>query len=162
MVSWGWWPAPAISTVTASGTRVAPDRVCDNELARSQHGPAAGHRHPRTGDITAFVGGQQYVHRRKVGGLARSARGVSSPKLATFSSGMVAGISGVQIGPGATLFTRMPFSPNSWTRLADKLAIAVLVAAYGASVGEGMSEFTDELPITDDPGPKYGKAALTR
>jgi hypothetical protein len=74
----------------------------------------------------------------------------------------VAGISGVQIGPGATLFTRIPFSPNSWARLADKFAIAALVAAYGASVGEGMSEFTDELPITDDPEPRYGKAALTR
>jgi hypothetical protein len=82
--------------------------------------------------------------------------------LATFSSGMVAGISGVQIGPGATLFTRMPFSPNSWARLAEKLAIAALVAAYGASCGDGMSEFTDELPITDDPGPICGKAALTR
>src|SRR3954466_7306663 len=39
------------------------------------------------------------------------------------------------------------------TLLAEKLAIAALVFAYGASVGEGMSEFTDELPITDDSGP---------
>ena len=64
----------------------------------------------------------------------------------------MAGISGVQIGPGATLFTRMPFSPSIWARLAEKFAIAALVAAYGASVGDGMSEFTDELPMIDDPG----------
>jgi hypothetical protein len=30
---------------------------------------------------------------------------------------MVAGISGVQIGPGATAFTRMPFSASSWARV---------------------------------------------
>src|SRR5215212_2730728 len=88
--------------------------------------------------------------------------GVSSPKLATFSSGIVAGISGVQIGPGATLLTRIPFSPRSCARLAERLAIAALVAAYGASVGEGISEFTDELPITDAPEPMCGNAALTR
>ncbi len=65
---------------------------------------------------------------------------------------MVDGISGVQIGPGATLLTRIPLSPSNWARLAEKLAIAALVAAYGARVGEGMSEFTDELPMTDEPG----------
>ena len=75
---------------------------------------------------------------------------------------MVAGMSGVQIGPGATLLTRMPFSPSSWARLATKLAIAALVAAYGASVGEGMSEFTDELPMIDEPGAMCGTAALHR
>jgi len=42
---------------------------------------------------------------------------------------MVAGISGVQIGPGATLFARIPRSPSSCARLAQKLAIAALVAA---------------------------------
>jgi hypothetical protein len=36
----------------------SPNRVCDYQPARSQHGPAAGNRHPRTGDVTAFVGGQ--------------------------------------------------------------------------------------------------------
>ena len=42
------------------------------------------------------------------------------------------GISGVQMGPGATLLTRIPLSPNSCARLARKLATAALVAAYGA------------------------------
>jgi hypothetical protein len=136
--------------------------TCGRQRALSQHGPAAGHGPSRTGDITAFVRSQQYVHRCEFGGLARLAKGCVSPKFATFSSGMVAGISGVQIGPGATLFTRIPFSPNSCAKLAEKFAMAALVAAYGASVGEGISEFTDELPITDDPGPICGKAALTR
>jgi hypothetical protein len=40
--------------------------------------------------------------------------------------------------------------------------MAAFVAAYGASVGDGISEFTDEPPITDDPGPICGNAALTR
>ena len=75
---------------------------------------------------------------------------------------MVAGISGVQIGPGATELTRMPFSPSSWARLAEKLAIAALVAAYGARVGTGMSEFTEELPMIEEPGPMCGTAALAR
>ena len=34
--------------------------------------------------------------------------GVSLPNISTFSAGYDAGISGVQIGPGATAFTRMP------------------------------------------------------
>jgi hypothetical protein len=42
---------------------------------------------------------------------------------------MVAGIKGVQIGPGATLFTRIPLSPNSGAKLAEKFAMAALVAA---------------------------------
>src|SRR5918997_1778858 len=75
---------------------------------------------------------------------------------------MVAGISGVQIGPGATLFTRIPFSPSSWARLAVKFAIAAFVAAYGARVGDGMSELTDELPMIAEPGAMCGTAALQR
>lgn len=55
------------------------------------------------------------------------------------------------MGPGATLFTRMPLSPSIWAKLAEKFAMAALVAAYGARAGEGMSEFTDELPMIDDP-----------
>jgi len=41
---------------------------------------------------------------------------------------MVAGISGVQIGPGATQFARMPFSASSCARLPVKFWIAALVA----------------------------------
>ena len=49
---------------------------------------------------------------------------------------VAAGISGVQICPGATRFTRTPLPPNNWAGLTEKLAIVALVAAYGASVGE--------------------------
>ncbi len=38
--------------------------------------------------------------------------GVSAPKLFTLFSSKVDGISGVQIGPGATPWTRMPFSAS--------------------------------------------------
>src|SRR3954469_14658643 len=88
--------------------------------------------------------------------------GVSEPNCSTFSGGMVAGISGVQIGPGATLLTRIPRLPSSWARLAVKFAMAAFVAAYGARVGEGMSEFTDELPMIDEPGAMCCNAALQR
>jgi hypothetical protein len=87
---------------------------------------------------------------------------VSVPKLSTFSGGMVAGMSGVQIGPGATLLARMPFSPSICARLAVKFAMAAFVAAYGARVGDGLSELTDELPMIDDPGATSGTAALHR
>src|SRR5688500_13655244 len=71
-------------------------------------------------------------------------------------------MSGVQIGPGATLLTRMPSGPSIWARLAQKFAMAALVAAYGASCGDGMSELTDELPIIAEPGFMWGTAALQR
>ena len=58
--------------------------------------------------------------------------------------------------------TRMPFSPSICAKLAQKLAIAALVAAYGASVGFGISEFTDELPIIAEPSFIWGIAALHR
>jgi hypothetical protein len=76
--------------------------------------------------------------------------------------GIVEGISGVQIGPGATLLTRIPRSPRSCARLAEKFAIAAFVAAYGDSVGEGLSEFTDELPMIDALSFMCGNAALVR
>lgn len=48
------------------------------------------------------------------------------------------------------------------SRPAEKFAIAALVAAYGASVGEGLSEFTDELATIDAPFFMCGSAAFTR
>src|SRR5690606_40435491 len=55
--------------------------------------------------------------------------GVSCPNFSIFSSGWVAGCSGVQIGPGATAFTRMPRGPSSAARLTVRLLIAAFVAA---------------------------------
>jgi hypothetical protein len=51
------------------------------------------------------------------------------PKDSIISSGMVAGISGVHTGPGATEFTRMPFSTRFWPSALVKLTIAPLEAA---------------------------------
>src|SRR3954449_5869992 len=73
---------------------------------------------------------------------------------------MVDGISGVQIGPGATLFARIPFSPYICARLAVKFAIPALVIAYGASCGLGMSEFTDDELMIEPPGGMCGIASL--
>ena len=63
------------------------------------------------GDVAAVVGGEQHVHRGELSGLAGSTeRGVLAEGV-TFSLGIVEGMSGVQTGPGATLFTRIPRSP---------------------------------------------------
>src|SRR5687768_15321174 len=73
---------------------------------------------------------------------------------------MVAGISGVQIGPGATLLARMPLPAYICARLAVKLAMAALVIAYGASWGLGMSELTDDELMIDPPSGMCGMTSL--
>jgi hypothetical protein len=55
--------------------------------------------------------------------------GTSEPNLATLSGGKVEGISGVQIGPGATPFTRMFFSARFSDSDRVKATIAPLVDA---------------------------------
>src|SRR5205823_957388 len=55
--------------------------------------------------------------------------GTCWPKLPTCSAGMVEGISGVQMGPGATLWARMPLSASSPARPAMKFAIPALVTS---------------------------------
>src|SRR3712207_419628 len=86
--------------------------------------------------------------------------GTCEPKLATFSAGMVAGISGVHTGPGATLLARMPFSAYICARLAVKLAMPALVMAYGANCGRGMSELTDDELMIDPPSGMCGMTSL--
>jgi len=53
--------------------------------------------------------------------------GVSVPNFSTLSGGKVDGISGVQIGPGATPFTRMPFLISDWLSARVNATIAPLV-----------------------------------
>jgi hypothetical protein len=55
--------------------------------------------------------------------------GVCSPNVFTFSAGIVDGISGVHTGPGATQFTRMPFSARSWANPPVKFWMAPYVVA---------------------------------
>jgi hypothetical protein len=61
------WRRPEISL---SATPLAPAGAL-RQRARTRldfrHLTTAGHGHPRTGDITAFVGSQQYVHRCELG-----------------------------------------------------------------------------------------------
>ena len=74
---------------------------------------------------------------------------MSSPKCSPFSGGIVAGMSGVQIEPGATLSPGSPFAGPAAGPVAQGSATAALVAAYGASSGEGMSELTD-VPMIEE------------
>ena len=53
--------------------------------------------------------------------------GTSAPNFATLSGGKVDGISGVQIGPGATPLTRMPFSTSACDSERVKATMAPLV-----------------------------------
>jgi hypothetical protein len=52
-----------------------------------------------------------------------------APNSATFLASKLAGISGVQIGPGATALTRMPFFASVPERLRVKATMAPLVEA---------------------------------
>jgi hypothetical protein len=79
------------------------------------------------GHIRGVVAGQKQETGRDLLGLAGAAHGTSLPKAATCSAGMVAGISGVQIGPGATALTRIPLPTSCWDRLRVKATIAPLV-----------------------------------
>ena len=55
--------------------------------------------------------------------------GYFAPKLDVVFRLIVDGMSGVQIGPGATAFARIPFSARSWAKPAVKFWIAPLVVA---------------------------------
>lgn len=61
--------------------------------------------------------------------------GTSEPNLATSSAGSVAGVNGVQIGPGATAFTRIPFSTRACDNERAKLTMAPLVEAQSNKWG---------------------------
>src|SRR6201999_1159056 len=80
----------------------------------------------------------------------------------TWSAGMVAGMSGVQIGPGATLLARIPRSASIPARAADMFAMPPLVTSYASNWGDGLSELTDVVPMIEPPGGMCGTAALTR
>jgi hypothetical protein len=56
-------------------------------------------------------------------------KGVFLPNSGMLSAGMVDVINGVQIGPGATAFTRIPLGPSCCARFAVKLVRAAFVAA---------------------------------
>ena len=103
--------------------------VSGRQRALSQHGSTAGHGHPRTGDITAFVGSQQHVHRCELGRLARAAKWWSSPKFATLFLGHGSWYQRSPDRTGCDAVHSIPFSPNSCAKLAEKFAMAALVAA---------------------------------
>ena len=76
-------------------------------------GLAAGDFDPGAAEYEGLVGGEQHVDRGELGRLPGPPERGVFPNSSTCSGGMVDGISGVQIGPGATEFTRMPRSPSS-------------------------------------------------
>ena len=95
---------------------------------RLQHSLPARYRHHRSRNVAPLIRRQQHEGRCQLLRLARAReRGLLA--LAAFSAGIVEGMSGVQIGPGATAFTRMPRSASICARAAVKFEIAPLVAA---------------------------------
>ena len=83
---------------------------------------------PETYDASAGEARKTKAGATSAGWPARPS-GVSEPNCSIFSVSWVAGCSGVQIGPGATAFTRMPSSPSEAARLTVRLFSAALVAA---------------------------------
>jgi hypothetical protein len=79
------------------------------------------------GQVRGVVAGQNRKQGATSSGWPGRPMGTSLPKAATCSAGMVAGISGVQIGPGATALTRIPLPTSCWDRLRVKATIAPLV-----------------------------------
>src|SRR5213082_527510 len=88
--------------------------------------------------------------------------GTCLPKFATASCGIVAGMSGVQIGPGATAFARIPFSASICARPAVKFWIAPFVVAYASSAGLGVSALIEAVLMIELPGFMWGTAAFVR
>ncbi len=84
-----------------------------------------------------------------------------APNFSTWSGDMVDGISGVQMGPGATQFTRMPCSDSRPASPPVKFTIAALVAEYASSFGRGWSETTDAVLMIEAPFFRCGSAAFT-
>src|SRR4051794_28090678 len=65
------------------------------------------------GHVVRIRRSQKNVARRDLHRLSGRFRGTSVPKSATLSGGKVEGINGVHMGPGATAFTRIPFSATA-------------------------------------------------
>jgi len=84
---------------------------------------------------------------------------VSPPNFLTDSCGIVEGISGVQTGPGATAFTRMPRFIAMCDSVLVMLTSAALVAAYGSRVGLGSNAWMDAVLTIALPGCIRGSAA---
>ena len=82
------------------------------------------------GHVGRVLAGQEHEARRDLVGLARPLqRRVGADARRPSSASKEAGISGVQIGPGATALTRMPFSASACDSERVKATIAPLVEA---------------------------------
>ena len=75
---------------------------------------------------------------------------MSLPKLFTFSSGIVDGISGVHTGPGATAFTRM----LRFMELFDSAFVKFTIAAFVDFVCDGVDDRAKKEETADDENDK--------
>ena len=91
-----------------------------------------------------------YAGASSTGWPARPA-GVSDPNDSTMSSGMVAGISGVQTGPGATSLTRLPLSASFWPNALVNATMPALVVAQSSSADEGWYAWIKDVLMIVDP-----------
>ena len=113
------------------------------------------------GHVARLPRRQEHVERRQLGRLRRPAQRRLRPKSPSLSSGIVAGISGVHTGPGATELTRMPFSASC----AASPLVNVTIAALGRGVVEQVRRRAERLhrrrgDDADDPAGMCGTAAL--
>jgi hypothetical protein len=94
------------------------------ERNRLQHRAAAGDWDHRAGYVAAIVRGEKNVGGRQLSRLTRAFERRVLAKMLDPAGAIVDGISGVQIGLGATQLTRIPFSARSCARPAVELALA--------------------------------------
>ena len=127
MLSVAGGPLGAMRTALFSRRAAPPLRR--PRSATSEHRHAAGDRHEGARHEAALPGGEQHVGRRQFRGLAGAAQRRPRAELRDLSGLFTIGWIGVQTGPGATQFTRMPCGASRFDRPMVRLAIAPLVAA---------------------------------
>ena len=121
VVGWSRCDSPIPTRITVvCGGRAPPGVRTVQRNQDLQDRLAAGHRYRRPRNIARKRIGQHDVGRCQLRWLAGTFHRHILPEFFTASSFIVDGISGVQIGPGATALARMPFSARSCARPAVK------------------------------------------
>ena len=113
---------PAAGPFLADTRRRPSVQRLDNRLAARDRDSGAR-------DIAGFISRQHYVNGGQLTWLAGALDGDLLAEMLHFLGGIVDGIDGVQIGPGATQFTRIPFPASNWAKPPVKFWMAPLLAA---------------------------------
>jgi len=118
----------SLSTASSSGTDVKRARVGLTTAFSSVDYFSAVRMQHLAGEVGAIIGCKKDVAGATSSGSPGLPSVVSLPNDATLSAGNVDGISGVQIGPGATALTRIPRSAKAFDKERVNATMAPFVA----------------------------------